>query len=80
MIVLDPGIYTLEYLEAAINAALGVGGVDWWTSDSDPGYSFTYNLVTTKINTYMDSSKLKAPGTQLGIDFDTYRLPTNPLS
>lgn len=77
-VVLPPGIYTIEYLEAAINEAVAQAPHNWWTLPSDPGFNFTYNLATTKTSIRMDSSKLAGftdpppPTTQLGIDFDTY--------
>lgn len=71
VVVLPPGIYTLEYLEYALNEAVAVAPHLWWTLATDPGFEFTFNLATQKINVYMDSSKLAAPGI-LGIDFDSY--------
>lgn len=69
VVVLPDGIYTLEYLENAINDALGIAG--YWTNPADPGVKLTYNLATTKVNTYLDSTKLAAVhlGGPLGLDW-----------
>ena len=63
-IQLPNGIYTMPYIEAAVNAAVML----WWSDGSDPGIKIRYNLATEYTYISLDSTKLVAPGTQLAID------------
>lgn len=68
-IQLPDGVYTLPYIQAAINEAVSA----WWTTSSDPGFVLRYNLATEYAYVSLDSTKLAAPG-QLGIDFSQSRV------
>lgn len=64
-IQLPNGIYTCAYIEAALNTAIQA----WYTTASDWGIQIRYNLATNIVYCALDSTKLKAPGTQLAIHF-----------
>lgn len=66
-IQLDAGIYEVEHIAEALNA-YGTAN-SWWTDSNDPGISIEYNLATHIVYVELDSTKLAAGGTQLGIDF-----------
>lgn len=61
---LTDGVYEMKYIEAALNAAVAT----WWTDPTDYGIKVRYNFATQYAYIELDSTKLAAPGTQLGID------------
>lgn len=68
-IQLPDGVYTLNYIEAAINTAVSA----WWADSSDPGVKIRGNLATNMAYCELDSTKLNIVG-QLGIDFSQSRI------
>ena len=69
IIQLPNGVYTMPYIQAAINESVST----WWTTPSEPGFVLRYNLATEYVYVSLDSTKLAAPG-QLGIDFSQSRV------
>lgn len=63
-IQLDDGVYSIANIQSALNATVAT----WWTDDNDPGITIQYNTATFMVYIDLDSTKLVAPGTQLGID------------
>lgn len=68
-ITLGNGVYTMPYIQEAINTAVS----NWWKSSSDPGIVLRYNLATHLTYVKLDSSKLAVAG-QLAIDFSRSRI------
>lgn len=64
-IQLPNGIYTCAYIEAAVNSAIEA----WYSVPSTWGISIRYNLATNIVYCSLDSTTLKAGGTQLAIHF-----------
>jgi len=67
-ITLPNGVYTVHYLESAINKALA----SWWKVASDPGFLLGANTVTDYVYLIIDSTKLNSG--QLAIDFGSSRI------
>ena len=63
-IQLPNGVYSAAHIENGINSAIS----DWYTDAADPGFKVRYNLASQLFYVDIDSTKLVAPGTQLGID------------
>jgi len=64
---LTPGIYTVAYIQAAINAACA--SLTYWINNADPGFILDFNPATEQVYIKMDSTKLIGGIGQLGIDF-----------
>lgn len=62
---LTDGVYSVNQIQNAINEAVS----SWWTDVADPGILIRSNTALKKNYLVLDSTKLKAPGTQLRIDF-----------
>ena len=62
-IQLTNGVYTIPYIQAAINSVIN----NWWTDINDPGLTVKYNLATELVYITLDSTKLASPG-QVAID------------
>lgn len=63
-IQIEDGIYSVSQIQNAINQTLS----SWWTDVGDPGILIRSNTAIKKNYIVLDSTKLKAPHTQLGID------------
>lgn len=70
-IQLPNGVYSVQYINAAINSAIS----DWWADASDHGIYLSYNYATQLVYIELDSTKL-ASGSQLGIDFSLSDIST----
>ena len=70
-ITLPAGVYTLWEITLAITDFTGVGGLNWWTTDAQPGIVIEGNTATGLVYVILDNSKAIAPAAdKLGIRFD----------